>query len=242
MKINFNISRKIWQRWKWVWYPVTVFVVVVGSAVFVLFGGISLWYKLVDQGQVVDKQAAVISAYKKKVADLSLLNKDVLDASLQTLSGALPYSARVWVVVNLARVSGDEVGSKLVEWRAFGGEVVGDQAASGSAITKVSDVGQTMTGLFDVQNIEQLRALLTSFERRLPLVAVKRVVYVPGKTQIDLEAKWAAFTRVAPMADQPLPTATAALAASVQKSLEGYQRIPEVQALGGGVVGKNNPF
>lgn len=241
MRINLTLKAKKLKRWYWLWYPAVVVVVVVGSSTGVLFGGVGLWQRITSRSQDVSRQAEIIANYKKKMAVLEKLDGGKLEKDLLYLSDVVPYSSRVWEVISLARSSGDEVGMRLVEWKAYGGEVVGDVLASSSPIANISSTGQTMTGLYDTSEIAELMNLLLSLERRLPLIGVKRVVYQSGKTQVDLEGIWSSYVRVASEINSELPVDTQSLVDKIRRALAEYKKL-EVGTLGVGRFGRENPF
>jgi hypothetical protein len=224
-------------------YPLVVVVLVLGSCAFVFWGGVGVLAKVTSGNDLIVRQAALIDGYKAKERILQALQVNQVNQDLEFLGGVVPYSAKVWEIVNLAKVAGEEVGVNLIEWRGFGGEVVADPVASSSPIAKTSDSGQTMTGLYDVDSVDKLQTLLLSLERRIPLVTVTRVAYVPGQTEIDLRGEWSSYKTVSIAKEAKLPEGVEKLVLSLREKLDGFRSVA-ASSVGTKVSGegKNNPF
>ena len=234
MPNNGVAVRKLWERWKWVAYPVGVGVVIWVSLGW-LVGSSDAWQSLTVRQDEVREQQEKVARLKEKLAVMTQVNLGQEKANLGIMVEAIPAVKQVPGLLAELAAAGNAAGAAMAGVRGTAGDV----GATESAVA-VNSQELVLTASFVVTDIQQVGKLLTDMEKRLPLLRVRRVQFSKGKIDVEVEGVWSPLGKLVGEVDQPLPE-TKGLAESVKRKLAGFVSLPVVAATSSGSV-RENPF
>ncbi len=199
----------------WVIYPAAVAALIFISASQLQAGGASklssIWQKQ-DQAAVAEQKLAVL---QKKLTALQAVDATAVNSDLAWSLTVMPAGKQVWVMLGELNNAASAASAEVTSYNGTVGNV-DEASASAKDLPPLLDVE------FGVDNFDQLRTLLTTLEKSLPLLDINSVDYAKGKAKVTVTGAFAGWGKIDVQAESPLPAYQAKLE-SLKARLQDFE-------------------
>lgn len=221
MKSSLLTTTKL-RKWVWLWYPLTVFIVILITFQFIVGGSGQAWVQLVHKQRnlVTDKEK--LTAAQTKLAALRQLNQLTLAEDVRWTDQVMPSRKQIAVLVNQLRYAGSQSGSVLLSYQS----VVGDIASNSASIT--NDL--ILHAEFLVPGVSEAQALLKMLEMTVPLLKVVQLGIADNQLSVDVMSAWQPLAVTLPEVTTPLPNYTTTLS-TLRERVKGFSVPPLAVAI-----------
>jgi hypothetical protein len=183
MELNLDAQIKTLTRYKWLFYPLTVFFFIWVSYTQVLLGPGKLLDKITFAEKKISELTVKKTARETKLSLLKLSKTDVLQARLTNLLQQMPYEHRPWDILTILKIQG----------------VLSDFKMAESKLMQVE---------YKIEDSDKLLALLLKLEAVNPLLSISTVVFNPPVLKLEINSAYTPLQNFTEDFGRPLPNSS----------------------------------